>query len=304
MKNYLKQTRTHSLRKVHNKDSKRFHWNIITICNHKCDYCYSRAAEHQWNKITNGKIIDDVINKLKYVNGSKEIFLLGGEPTMHPKYFEILEKLYNIKDVEVLGNITNGAYKDYKSTVDKHLMFKDKFYWNITYHPLEANDNNFKETILYIKKQGFTLNVNLLLDIRSKEKIEKMLEFCTTNNIAIYPSFLFENDEFIPFDDIDWLNSINEKYNPPKELHYFTENEEHVYNDIDTYLKNLNSFTGWNCINNSFVIPVNESRFSQFCTSVNFSVEDINKGNAEVICKLNTCCCPSRLGDEKFRIIT
>lgn len=312
MKKYTSQTRLHSLKHLSpeiSKITKRFHWNLITICNLKCDYCYARAITSEWSKMTNNDTIPQVLNSLQKINGPKEVFILGGEPTLHPKYFFVLEELYNI-GIEVLGNITNGMYKDYKKMVTSHLPFKDRFYWNITFHPsqvfLEKDVKQFKETLLYIKENNFYLNVNLLLDTEYKEQINDMFEFCKENNIPIYPSFLFseQTKEFLPFDDIEWLKEINEKYTPPRELHYHTESGTDVFNDLDTYINDLNNFEGWECINNSFTIPVNQNTFLQMCSGKEFSIEDLNKGQCKLICPLENCICPSRLGDEKFRITT
>lgn len=272
------------------------------MCNYKCDYCYARTGDNTWGKITSEQVTDDVMNNLSKIEGMKEVFVLGGEPTLHPRYFNIIEGLYKINGVEVLGNITNGMYTEYKTFVDRHRPFMDKFYWNITYHPSQADTTTFKETVSYIHEEGYILNINLLLDVRYKPEINEMFGFCKENDIPVYPSFLFDGDDFVEFTDIQWLIDINIKYKPVRELYYHSVDGVDNYNDLDTFMLGLNGFSGWKCVNNSFSIPVNENRFTQFCTDIDMTVDEINRGSSDVICTHKTCICPSRLGDEKIRI--
>ena len=76
--------------------TKRFHWDIITMCNYQCEYCYSRASDHQWNRITRLSQIDTVISNMKLVEYPLEVIVLGGEPTLHPKYFYIMDEIYKL----------------------------------------------------------------------------------------------------------------------------------------------------------------------------------------------------------------
>jgi organic radical activating enzyme len=303
LSDYTKQTRTHSLKRFDGRDSKRFHWNLITMCNYKCDYCYSRESKSQWNGITDSNTIDNVLDSLGRVDGVKEVFVLGGEPTLHPKYFRVMDALNEMDGVEAFGNITNGYYKDYVTFVDGHKNYKEKFYWNVTFHPSQVEDvDYFKQTIQYIKDSGYIININILLDDRFKEHNNDVMYYCNENDIPFYPSFVFSNNEFSVVDDVEWLNHINDNYQPVKELFYHADNSVENYNDIDVYLRGLYKFRGWSCINNSFVIPIKDSRFLQFCTDTWFTVEEINDFDGKVVCPLDNCICPARLGDEKFRI--
>lgn len=83
-------------------------WNILTICNFKCSYCYARKSE-QWNKILSNKQIDHIIKIFKNSNHNFQISLMGGEPSLFPKISSLVEKL-NIPNIKKNSNL----YKWYK----------------------------------------------------------------------------------------------------------------------------------------------------------------------------------------------
>lgn len=288
--------------------TKRFHWDIITICNYHCEYCYSRAHAQQWNKITSQKQIDEVIYKLKQINFPLELIVLGGEPTKHPKYFYVMDEIYNLGDkLSVMGNITNGTFKDYKTFIDKHSKYKDKFHWNVTFHPSEIKDfNHFKDVISYIKNSGFKINVNVMLsDVKFKDSTEDILDFCSINNFRYYFNVVFDHSGVsyrnYNKDYADWLKDLSEKYGGIKELVYFKDDEViGKFNDIDVYLNGFSDFYGWKCKNNNFQIPVADSRLTKFCSWEVMTIDEINNEDDYMICPLKQCVCQGKLTNEKL----
>lgn len=289
-------------------NTKRLHWDIITMCNYHCTYCYSRASEHQWNKITSTKQIDEIISKFKQINNPLEIIVLGGEPTMHPKYFYIMDEIYALEDhLMVMGNITNGTFKNYKEFINKHEKYKDKFHWNVTFHPSEIKDfQAFKDVIQYIQNSGFKINVNIMLvDTNYKEQTEDMLDYCTEHKFRYYFNVVFNHggQEYMNYnkDYAEWMRSLSEKYGGIKELVYFKDDEIiGKFNDIDVYLNNFSDFLGWKCKNNNFQISVGGTDFSKFCSFEKMTVQEINEEDEYMICPLKQCVCQGKLTNEKL----
>ena len=289
--------------------TKRFHWDIITMCNYHCEYCYSRANERMWNKLTTVVQIDEVISKLKRAEHPLEVIVLGGEPSLHPKYFYVMDEVYNIGDqLLVMGNITNGSFKNYKVFVDKHLRYKDKFHWNVTFHPSQVEDlSHFKDVILYIKDSGFKINVNVMLsDTEHKESTESMLDFCVEHELRFYFNVVFDHlgETYRNYDKgyAGWMRTLTDKYGEIKELVYFNEGEEvGRYNDIDVYLNGCSDFKGWKCKNNNFQIDVGGSVISKFCDWQVMTIEEINNEDDYMICPLSQCLCQGKLTNEKLK---
>jgi MoaA/NifB/PqqE/SkfB family radical SAM enzyme len=312
---YNKQTKIPSkknFRLFRNKDAIRFHWDIITHCNFDCSYCYARAEEGNWFKISSTDIIENTIEKMKKIDKPLEIILLGGEPTLHPKYFDILDNVWNLhksgKDLE-FGIISNGFSKPYfdDNFLKKHLKYKEKFSFSITYHPSQHSketQNILKENILKINKD-FLLNINVILDTyKNDDKIRDLLDFLVKNNIGFYYNIPFEtiNNKVQHFDNseeyLKWLEMININYKSQKELSYNGD----LFNDIDVVLNNLQNFEGWSCKNNNFEIKTGSSDFIRMCSngSKKYSVSEINN-LSDMICELNKCLCQGLLSNEKIR---
>jgi len=273
-----------------NKNAVRFHWDIITHCNYKCSYCYARAIDGNWLKITNKQTIEKILLKISKINEQTEIVLLGGEPSKHPKYFWILENIYNIKNNIYFGIISNGSYKNYKEFIDRHLPYINKFNFNITFHPDQANIEEFKQTIKYIQDSGFMLNVNIMLTTPNDDKsIRIIIKFCIDNNINFFYNILFDKDDTtIVYDSTNeykkWISDINKKFNSSKELKFFKNDDEYIMNDIEVSLSNNNIFKNWTCYNNNYEIPVNQDKFYRMCVDEEYSVDDINSSSS-VICE-------------------
>jgi pyrroloquinoline quinone biosynthesis protein E len=82
---------------------------ILThACNFRCIYCFNSSAKAAGNQLTTGEWLD-VIAQAKNLDILK-CMLSGGEPMMHPGFFEILQKLL---DLDILAYVcTNGSLID------------------------------------------------------------------------------------------------------------------------------------------------------------------------------------------------
>ena len=129
------------------------HWDITTFCEYKCSYCYAREEyKTNWNRPGNWKKQLKVIEALKRANLPIFLGLLGGEPTSHHKYFELV----NIIQKDILPKhkdsrlyiTTNGA-KDIEF-YNRHTISDDKkLYILWSWHP---EYNNKTSSDLFIQK--------------------------------------------------------------------------------------------------------------------------------------------------------
>lgn len=80
-------------------------WIITTKCNFNCIHCYlgctSREYEHV--NLKDGRKIIDTFEKL----GVKLVFISGGEPLLHPQFFELMSFLKKYK--MLISLCTNGS---------------------------------------------------------------------------------------------------------------------------------------------------------------------------------------------------
>jgi MoaA/NifB/PqqE/SkfB family radical SAM enzyme len=69
--------------------------SLISVCNRKCSYCFAADTMQRAGSERNGMSLDlceqalDVLDR----SGIPEVRLLGGEPTIHPRFIEIVERV-------------------------------------------------------------------------------------------------------------------------------------------------------------------------------------------------------------------
>lgn len=80
--------------------------NIILTkkCNKNCSYCFASKDNDEMSLSTFSSILD----KIK----SKHIQLLGGEPTLHSQFDEVLRLAYNKEEIESITLISNFLFSD------------------------------------------------------------------------------------------------------------------------------------------------------------------------------------------------
>lgn len=272
----------------------RIHWDIITLCNLNCSYCYARENE-PWNKIQTLTQIDNILEMIRRDNINEyEVILLGGEPTMHPKYFYILDALDQLQNIVSVSTITNGQSKKLDTEwVEKHKIYS-KFFLNVTFHPADSDLQSIKSLLSMWDNKRVILNI-VLLGPKFNTGILDAINFCKENTITARCNIPFRPDNTDQYlkktDDYkEWLNSIANEF---ERYLYFVYNNgtEEVLNDIDVYLRELNKFKGWKCKNNNWSVAVNSTELKRMCNGTT--------SDEYMTCTLDACTCQGLLSVDK-----
>jgi len=93
----------------HLRDRLYVHWDITTMCNYDCSYCYAKEQYgERWQIPAIWKKQLEVIDELEKSTLPLFLGLLGGEPTLHQRYFQLLdllhEKILSHKDSRIYNN--------------------------------------------------------------------------------------------------------------------------------------------------------------------------------------------------------
>jgi len=107
---------------THVRFPRRIYFQITRSCNLHCDYCFIKAEKGSPH-IPTSFIMD--IAKFMGNNGLMEVRLTGGEPTIHPDFFDIMRK-FKEKGVYV-SVATNGRWN--KRTLDA--LCEEQYLWVI-----------------------------------------------------------------------------------------------------------------------------------------------------------------------------
>lgn len=274
-------------------DTFRLHWDIITICNLNCSYCYARKNE-KWNVLPTKQKIDVILNKIKQIDKNVEIILLGGEPTLHPLYFYILDQLSDLSNVVSISIISNAQTKFTQDWIDRHQNIKN-FFFNVTFHPTESNIDQFLTVVDRLNPQQSIVNV-LMYGPQADQQIKTVIDHCVNSkktvraNVPFHPvyteKYLTESQKYK-----SWLQQYSDFFE--RYLYFKLKNNDvYVLNDIDVYINNLNNFQGWQCLNNNWSCSADSVEFTRMCKS---------SGNESFVkCKLQKCSCQGLLSVQKY----
>ena len=202
------------------------HFDITEFCNYHCEYCYQGL-----NKVHNHiseNVYNNFFNFLSSIKEQFNVHLIGGEPFLYPKFFNMVEKIIdmghkiscttnfshsknilekflsitkgNISFIEISIHLTQ--IKNLSKFIDKLLWFKSIS--SLKFEDFQLNsimlENNFikiKELKEKIESYGFKLNIQRIFDINGyctySEEIEKWLE---TNNCIDIPLYMVIGKNF------------------------------------------------------------------------------------------------------------
>lgn len=194
-------------------------WNITTLCQYKCPYCYVKRT----NELISKHNIDCVIKNLKNSVHEMTVNILGGEPTLHPQLNYIISELNKIKNVTKITLITNGDKDLSKLLVvpNMEILF--------SYH-ITTNDSNFLKNINLLKDK-LKIRVSIM-QFGNLERRQKMYDTLSELGIEV-------------FQDPIVINKVikAKRLNIPNKKEFIFDNKEY---DTDIIFSKLD-FYGWNC---------------------------------------------------------
>ena len=88
---------------------------LTNVCNFNCPYCFAseiRSEEKVW--ITEEQF-NEILNFHK-VSNQREVRLIGGEPTLHPEFTKLLNRIVNDDYFIGVMLFTNGSFSDEVAT--------------------------------------------------------------------------------------------------------------------------------------------------------------------------------------------
>lgn len=169
----------------------RLYLEICSACNLKCKYCFEKDYIPQYI---------DTDKLFKFTNNIKplidDIVITGGEPTLHPDFFKIVEYLSEYSIVIT----TNGSILNINKIKE---LLAHHSYVNLQFS-LDAIDRNFVDFVrgkgIYskilialndLKEFSSQLSISSTLTLQTPEMIEKIYAFAKINHINCYfPSIL------------------------------------------------------------------------------------------------------------------
>ena len=253
--------------------------DILTMCNYHCWYCYAREDKDLWNKVMKLNQVEIITKRLKELPYEIDIGILGGEPSLHPKLYEIVREFSKIPNIRDLVLFSNGTRTKLLEVLQKLQVNRDpRLKVNLSFHPTEIKDfEKFNDIVDKVYKMGFLWKITVMITKGQEDKINKFMKLKEK-----YPDVFFEQTYPVVHDEIEEFGADLDQ----ELLRSFVvnEDEEHPLTYDEVVDRGLNRFKGWKCALRYFHINVDGTIHANCFESVG----NIFKDNLPV----DSCTCP------------
>lgn len=242
---------------------------ITKKCNYNCWYCYDK--EFRENKDLDINLIKKYIDTLQE---NIDIQLIGGEPTLHPQFKEIMNILYINKHINSIDIISNGS-NSFLYFQDLFLKYKNKLHISFSYHHDVCDYEIFKQKMknLFIYKYNF--HISYMIEDIDINIIQK--HFLELPNCRILPiRGLLYNEKIQKFIKEYFLTNFLILKN----------NDTQTFILQNKFIENqINPFFGYSCkLKNKLKIMDIDGVIREMC---NFKIINLNLTD---ICDSKYCC--------------
>lgn len=311
----------------HVTDRLYIHWDVSTQCQFKCSYCYameqygweSDDSPGEWGLRDSWFKQELIINTFKRSTLPIFLGLQGGEPTIHPRYPELIEKCIEAVSVHDLGRlyVTTNGLRGPKFFEKQQYYDRLMFLWSFHPETCKQYGNDFYRIVDSIKvclDKGHRCRVNVMLHSDKKywSDIHRFIDII--ENIAgaeVHPHWIYKDG-----DPHSGVVDYNEQFY--KEFERFKDYPEWLIfkkvdgtklklNDYQIFLNGAFNFKDWNCWHNNYEISW-DGKVSKACDlgeEANLTISPFYFRNIKKIqpvsCPHTSCACDGHLKIKKCR---
>lgn len=200
-----------SLKKIYLPQRYNYIACFLTLdCNYNCTYCINS----QNGCVNNQSFIsgDSWIKALNRLVSRSDlpITLQGGEPSLHPDLYSIINNIDTQLNIDVLTNLSFDV-EEFTKEVRPCRLKRDAPYASIraTYHPSQINSDIFIGKMTFLKNAGYSIGAFGVLHPSIKEEVLEAKEKCKKYGIDFrFKEFLGESDGEL-FGTYKYDNAVN-----------------------------------------------------------------------------------------------
>jgi len=159
-------------------------WISLTdICNNKCIWCYEEGNHSEKIKYIERNTVNKILDTMCDV-GIKKCILIGGEPTLHPELYEIIDDVKK-KNLSI-SMVTNGRQFSNVNTVKKikkakiNLVLSVHGWSDETYFKFTQAKHGFsdlKKSIRFLQEYEIKFGINIVLSKHTINEIDNIIDF-------------------------------------------------------------------------------------------------------------------------------
>jgi len=302
-------------------------FDLLTKCNLDCSYCFAKyfySQNDKWGKTNPFKDQKIILKSIGMSPYPVHLMLLGGEPTIHPNYTELVDIAHKEISKHKEGRltlVTNGtANIDFFKFHKNYKQFDIVISIHFEYRKLYGDDNYniIMKKISILLDRGFkvTLNLTVPVDMSYYNDIFKFLQISSSlkqkysnSYFIIRPEYILPANGKIDQNIIDNRTKIYSKI--WKDLNLlsvqYTLKENSKINIFDEFeVKDYNNFKGWICEYNAYRIDF-DGYINDYCNSNLYSNVNIkdnlfyfkNIKDKKIKCTFDYCQCYYLLNRKK-----
>ncbi|MBC7540335.1 MAG: radical SAM protein [Bacteriovorax sp.] len=153
------------------------HYNYVAAfltlaCNLKCSYCINHLSGPAQKKgFLKGEEWIQALNRLELPT-DLPITLQGGEPTVHPHFYQIVKGLREDIAIDLLTNLQFNPI-EFSKIISPARLKRDSQYASIraTYHPETMAWGSLLEKVIWMKEKGYAITIYGILHPRDQVEI-------------------------------------------------------------------------------------------------------------------------------------
>ena len=275
---------------------------ISDVCNYKCSYC---SEEHNggafgWPKDWTPYI--DFINACKKEHKNVYVEILGGEPSVWPKFVEFVETISDERVFVEFGSNGGRTLRYWKS-------FPKLRAWMFhSWHYEFADDDHFC-AVTEIMQDKVCISVPLMVTPENFDRSVALYDRLKQYNIEITPKLTrltISSKEYFPYtqDQLDWITNSYHNKMPPFGIDWEIPRNLHFNGVKKKFMKVLadkeHNFFGWTCRAGTLKFYIDIDGTIKRCTKNvigddgpvgNIFAYDYKIDNGTVICDKTACTC-------------
>ena len=278
-------------------------WNLGKRCNYDCSYCPSSIHDNS-SPHTDIEILKATVDKLMTLGKPVRLSFTGGEPTVHPKFAELI-KYCNHVGISWISVTTNGTlpYEFYAGLSVDQLVFSLhlEYDWQRVYNTMNKLADLAKVKLIAQimchhdhMSSAYTLFARCL-----QEKIPATLRRIRWTE---GDHDLFDDMRYHP-DDLNWIKKQESTVQGNCVI-----NGEEIMHANDMIKNHQNKFKGWTCNAGIESLMINwDGDVHRATCRVGGSLGNIYEGNfvapsEPVTCDRNFCTCAADIPLTKFKL--
>ena len=210
------------------------HWDVTSRCNYRCSYCTYENRDEEFYSYEHMLKIMEFYDYL-YENYNLSLMLFGGEPTIHPDFLKIVDRLgHSIYPLQIFSNLSRS-----KSFLKELCSIRDDLKFFTSFHHEFVDDVRFLDKIELLDDMGAEVHAKIMWDSTKKDEIKAIYE--KFPNIKTIDMIYHPNQTFTE-EDKEWYILEHKKLQ-----HYKVDGDNLSYHEVKVRMNGIANFQGYHC---------------------------------------------------------